>query len=156
MVKKFFVVAGVLVFLAIGGAVVNNVFFGPSDEELILETLTEATEAAAEGEASPVLDALSRNFEYGDDSPIKFDVAKVIREAKPDMIILDPNPKIEGDVAVVESDIQLSMSFMGAGIQQTIPDVVIELKKETSFASLLPKPKWRVTKVTAENLPYSY
>lgn len=156
MSKKIFGAVAGLAVLGLAGAVVNSLFFGPSDEQLIQETLLEATEAARKGEASPVLDSLSRNFEYGDMVPVKMDVAKVIREARPEMILLEPSTKIDGERALVETDIQLTVEFMGMPISQTVPDVAIELKKETSFSGVLPKPKWRVTKVTAENLPQSY
>lgn len=154
MGKKFLIFAVSAVILVIGGIVVKNLFFGPSDRELIIETMSQATEAAANGEASPVLDALSRNFEYGGEMPISLDIADVVRKAKPTMIILDPEPKIDGDFAVVESDVQFQMDFMGAPVNYTVTDVTIELQKETSFSSLIPKPKWRVTKVEADDLPY--
>ncbi len=154
--KKFGIAAVGLVVLVLAGLVVKGLFFGPSDQELIGRTLAEATEAAAKGEPSPVLDALSRNFEYGDEMPVRIDVAKVVREAKPEMVILNPLPRIDGDGAVVVSDVALKVDFMGMAQDLVVPEVTILLKKETTFRNLIPEPKWRVTKVSAKTLPSNY
>lgn len=154
--KKFGVITLAVVLVVFAGLVVKGLFFGPSDEVLIRQTLAQATEAAAKGEPNEVLDALSRNFQYGEESPIRMDISKVVREARPEMVILNTTPKIDGERAVVVSDVSLKVDFLGMPQDLTVEGVTIELQKETTFQNLIPSPKWRVTKVTAEALPQGY
>lgn len=153
MGKKLGIGAVVVLVLALIGAILKGLFFGPPDKEMIQATLSDAVEASAEGRPSPVLDALSRNFTYDGMANSPVEVSRVIRAAKPKLVILDMNPKIDGDTAVVRSDVMVTFDMMGFPTTQKVKDVTISLKKEVAFENFLPAQKWKVTSVTAEALP---
>lgn len=154
MVKKLIWTAIGFVILALAFGMFSVLFMGPSDQEMIAETITEATDAAREGRPSPVLDSLSKDFDYGGELASRFDVSKVVKESKPDLTVLDVNPTITGDTATVVSDVRVNAQIYGFAIDQTIPSVRISLERETGTKWLvIPAPKWRITKVEAEGLP---
>lgn len=153
MGKKIGLIAAVVAVLGLSIAIVASLFFGPTDAQLIKDTLSESTAAAARGETSEVLDGISRNFQYGDDTADRFEISKYVKNAKPKITILDINPQIEGNVATVKSDVMVAADFLGMNMNQTVPNVTITLEKEITFRSFLPAKKWRVTSVQAEALP---
>ncbi|MDK3161130.1 hypothetical protein QPK87_31910 [Kamptonema cortianum] len=144
----------VLVGLGIVGFFAFAVLSQPKDQELIAAALDDSVAAAAEGRPSPVLSNLSSDFKYGDETFFAGDIAKVIRDAKPTILIVNKAAEISGDKAVVKTPVKLTMNYMGMSMDSTLPDVTIELRKETGVKWLfVPVPKWRITSVRSESLP---
>ncbi|MBX3113801.1 MAG: hypothetical protein KF836_04475 [Fimbriimonadaceae bacterium] len=140
--------------LALIGVLVSGYVFAPNDKELIQRALDESTTAAREGKPSPVLDHLSRTFTYGGEATSTYDISKMIHQAKPVIVILDPAPQIEGETARVVSPVSVTVNYLGLDFNDTIPEVNIELKKENGFKWLfVPEPRWRITSVSAQSLP---
>ncbi|MBX3111113.1 MAG: hypothetical protein KF857_03820 [Fimbriimonadaceae bacterium] len=126
----------------------------PSDEELIQRTLREAVVASKEGRANPVMDAVSSSFRYGEDMPDRREIARVVRQAKPEIVVLSPKPTISGDTATVHSDVAVKFEFMGMSMDQTVKDVDITFTREPAVEyGVLPSSKWRITQVTGPALP---
>jgi hypothetical protein len=124
------------------------------DQQLIQAALTESTQAAAEGKPSDVLKYLSKSFTYGGEATSTYDISKVIHNSKPKITIITINPMIDGENAVVKTPVDVQIDYMGLNINNTIPNVVINLKKETGYKWIfVPEPRWRVVSVEAEALP---
>ncbi len=153
MGKKIGIGVGLALLLVFGLASLVSLWFGPSDEELVKASILASTQAAADGQSSEVLDGLSKKFSFGDELPNRFDISKVIKNSKPKISVLEVNPRVDGDLAEVISDVMVEGDFMGFPINQTFENVTITLKKETGFVGILPKKKWRISRVDAENLP---
>lgn len=140
--------------VALAAVLASGFLFAPSDQKLITKTLQDSTDAAAKGEPSDVLKYLSRSFTYDGQSTNTFDISKVIHQAKPKIAIMETTAQIEGDDATVTTPIDVQLNYMGLDINKTIPNVQIQLKKETSFKWIfVPEPRWRIVSVTAESLP---
>lgn len=140
--------------VALVALLASGFIFVPSDQELITKALQESTDAAAKGEPSDVLKYLSRSFEYGGESTNSYDISKVIHQAKPKIAIMETKATIDGETATVRTPVDVQLNYIGLDINKTIPNVNIELKKETSFKwMIVPEPRWRITAVTAESLP---
>lgn len=149
--KKLLIVVPVL---ALIGVLVSGYIFAPNDKELIQRALDESTAAAKAGKPSPVLDHLSKSFTYGGEATSSYDISKLIHQAKPEIVILNPSAQIEGESARVVSPVQVTVNYMGLDIDNTFPEVNIELKKENGFKWLfVPEPRWRITSVSAQSLP---
>ncbi|MBL8068870.1 MAG: hypothetical protein JNM28_10500 [Armatimonadetes bacterium] len=143
-----FPAVGLVAFLASG------YLFAPSDQQMIDKALKESTDAAAKGEPSDVLKYLSRSFTYGGEAANTFDISKVIHQARPKIAILETRASIHGEDAEVVTPVDVQLDYMGFAINKTIPNVSITLKKESSFKwGIVPEPRWRITGVTAEQLP---
>lgn len=151
MARKLII--GVLV-VAVLAFLVRVFAFGPSDNELIKESLKRSTEAARRGEASAVMDRLSRSLSYNE-SPVgdRNEIVKVIRLSKPEVTLGDVNPKISGNSATVTTSAHVKIDYSGINMDQNIPKVTIKLQKETSFKYLIvPTPKWRIVDVTIDEM----
>ena len=149
--KKILIALPIIVLI---GVMASGFIFAPSDQELITRALKNSTDAAAQGEPSDVLKYLSKSFTYDGEATHGAEISKVIHQAKPDIAIMETTARIEGDSATVVTPVDVKLNYMGLDINKTIPNVNIELKKETSFKWLfVPEPRWRITSVTAESLP---
>lgn len=153
MGKKIGIGVGLAILVVFAIASMVSLWFGPSDEELVKKSILASTSAAASGQSSEVLDGLSKKFSFGEDVPNRFDISKVIKNSRPKITVLDVNPRIEGDMATVVSDVFVEGDFMGMQLNNTFESVTITLKKETGFEGLLPKKKWRISRVDAQDLP---
>ncbi|MCB0826575.1 MAG: hypothetical protein KDC26_10325 [Armatimonadetes bacterium] len=152
--KKLILPAIAVLILSVVGTIAYQYFTRPSDRILIQESLDETIMAAKEGRPSPVLDGLSKKFTFGDESPLRMDISKVVREAKPDIVVLNPEPTITGDEATIISDVTVKGNYMTMPIGSTFTDVKIVFKRETSNRYLVvPWSKWRIISVEAQNLP---
>jgi hypothetical protein len=149
--KKWMIGSGL-----VAAAALTVLYFvtAPSDEVLIRRAITDATQASREGRPGPVLDYLSKLFTFNG-VPImdRGEISKYVRLARPDIEFGPFEPEVSGDQAVVVADVHVKFSFQGAGIDQTIPNVRIQLARESGLRWLvLPGKKWRVTEVTAPEL----
>ena len=126
----------------------------PNDEALIHQTLKEAVVASKEGRANPVMDAISSSFTYGGETPDRAEIARVVKQAKPEFVVLSPTPTITGDTAKIHSDVAVKFEFMGMTMDQTVKDVDINFAREAAVEyGIIPSSKWRISSVTGPQLP---
>ncbi|MBS1707982.1 MAG: hypothetical protein JSS65_04590 [Armatimonadetes bacterium] len=126
----------------------------PSDETQIQQTLKEAVLASKEGKPNPVMEAISSGFKYDGESPDRREIARVVKEAKPEIVVLSPVPTISGNDAKVHSDVAVKFEFMGMTMDQTVKDVEITFAREAAVDfGVLPSSRWRITGVTGPGLP---
>lgn len=145
-----------LILLSLIGALALLFFQGqPSDEALIKEALRDSIQAGKEGRPGSVLDLLTRDFEL-DNQQIVSDreVARFIRDSKPDVDIENWEPIVDGDRAQLETAISIKV---GLPLNQTItlPNVRLTFRKERAARWLIfPGAKWRLSRAdTRGSLP---
>lgn len=153
--KRLPLILGVVVIALVGLA-----FFaakGPSDRELIRQALDESIVASREGRAGSVLDLISRDLRVNEMQigGNRLDLAKYIRESRPDVTIATPEPTIAGETATIVSDIGIKgeVPFVRTPVQGRLDDVKIILRRETARKWLvIPTRVWRITDVEAEQI----
>ncbi len=126
----------------------------PGDDALIKQALDEAVAASKQGRPNPVLDALSTKFTYQGLSADRGEIAKVVREARPEVTVLSPKPEITGDKAKIRSDVALKFDWMGMSLDKVVKGVEIDFAREPAIDfAVLPTSHWRITSVTGPDLP---
>ena len=133
----------------LGGAFAKMWLDVPSDQELIRETLAEATRNGKEGKPGGVLDYLSGGFKIGDYEPDSADISAFIKTQKPEVTVLEPNPVIRGEVAEIISPVEVRFGIGNIGAAQTIEGVRVVLHKESGMRyGIFPTPRWKIVEVT--------
>lgn len=135
----------------LAAALLAPALVGPSDKELIRQTMAEAVKAGREGRPGGVLESLSRSIRYND-MPVEDPraVAEFVRKSKPDVTLLNPEPTIEGSQATIVSPVTLTLRYGPVPMTQTIPDVRFVLRREVGTRWLfIPAPKWRLVSIEA-------
>lgn len=142
---KIAVASGTAIVLIVG-LIASGVCGGPSDGELIDQALTESVAASREGRPGGVLEYLSKNFSVNDEQFGTRDIAKTIRDLKPNVELESRKPLIAGDSATITSPVRLSVSL--PPVSYTISQVTLSFSKEESRKWLIfPAKQWRLTKV---------
>jgi hypothetical protein len=120
-----------------------------SDEELIRLALAESIEASREGRPGGVMDHLSDQFMINEQSPgTRVQIAKFIRDSKPEVEVLDPNPVVHGDTAEIVSPVRIQVNYFAFSADETIPDVRLQFEREEGRRFVFfPARKWRLVHV---------
>jgi len=151
MKSRFLWVVPVIVLLGlmVGFVLANS--STPSDKVLIRAALNQSIQASREGNPLGVLQQLSKSFKMNDVTGSPMDIAKFIRENKPDIEIPIP---LDADIVINEAEgtarlvtpVKVKMLVMGA----TFNEVTIIFKKEDSFKwFVIPSREWKVIQVYA-------
>lgn len=121
----------------------------PNDQELIKEALDQSIQASKEGRPGGVMDIISEKFNINGMRPgSRWDIAKFIRDSKPDVVVEDTTAFVDGDKARITSPVQLKMSFLNQKWDRRVDDVTIVFEKEDARRYLIfPTRKWRLTDV---------
>lgn len=141
-----------IVLFAVGVAIAFGLYvsFGPKpdDQVQIQNALQSAIEAGREGRPGSVLEQLSNSFEINGQQILnRTEVARFIRDQKPDVKVEKTLANVEGDFAVIETPITLEMSGP-LKVKSTIPNVRIEFRREQSRTLLLfPSREWKLSRV---------
>lgn len=146
--KALIGVVGLLVVLG-GVRIAIGLANQPDDPKLIRQALDRAIQASREGKPGGVLDLLSKDLKLNDtDVGIhRADINKFIREQKPDLVVLDPTPKIIGEEARIVSPVELDLGILG---KRNLSQVTLIFKKEDATEYLVfPVRAWRLTEVRA-------
>lgn len=128
----------------------------PTDEEAIQAALKEALQASREGRPGVVLDFVSRSLKVNDEqqSAGRGEIGNYIRQAKPDIEILNPKPVITGDSATIVSPVKVSIRIAMVQSPPMTLNARIGLTRETGRDWLIiPVPKWRVSEITTDQVP---
>lgn len=128
--------------------------FGPQrpDAELIREALAESIQAGKEGRAGGVLELLSNEFKINDQTVASFrDIARVVRDYKPDVEVTNQEPVVQGDTAAIVSPVKIKTGFP-LNRTFTVPNVRMEFRKESGTKWLIvPTKVWRLHRVTLDS-----
>lgn len=118
-----------------------------SDREQIQVALKESIEAGKEGRAGSIIDLLSAQFEVNGYEPGSGEIARLVKEFKPDVEVLSPEPVISGDLAEMNSPVNLKIQFPVARTF-SIEDVKFTFEREHATTLLIfPSKKWRLRSV---------
>lgn len=148
MTGKVKAIVGALVALVVigGGAIGMGAFGGPSDEELIKQALDDAILASKEGRPGGVLEFISQKFTVNDEQYADRDIAKTIKDLRPNVEVENPTPTIQGDRATIVSPVRLSVTLPPVGTK--LSQVTIKFERESGFKWLvIPTKKWRMVQV---------
>jgi hypothetical protein len=146
-------IAGGVAVLSLIGALVAVYVFGPKDDELIYSAIQESVKASEEGRPYGVMEHLMGSFTYNETVPNRGQIAMVIRDLKPKVALLGRDLRIDGDNAVFRSPARVSLHESGTF---ELPMVSVEMIRQTGTRWMIfPYPKWRVSKVSADQLDAS-
>ena len=136
----------ILLVLGVGGRAIYGMINAPDDKTLIKEALADAVKAGKEGRPGSVIDKLSDNFKINGQEPGTNQIAKFIRDSRPDVQIKDTDPIVSGDTAQITSDVAVSATILGQPFNQTLKDVQLLFKKESGTDWLIfPTTKWHLS-----------
>jgi hypothetical protein len=124
----------------------------PSDEEMIRRALQESLQASKEGRPGGVLDLLSRDLTVNEVDPGRGQIARFVRDSRPDVDVLDDTPFIAGDEARIVSPVRIRAAILGYTMDRQIEDVTLIFRRERGREwVVLPVDKWRLYSVHAPN-----
>ncbi|MBX3119891.1 MAG: hypothetical protein KF784_12565 [Fimbriimonadaceae bacterium] len=125
------------------------VVFAPqsSDKELIRAALAEAVLAGKEGRPGSVVDLMSKEMTVNDSMQVNMSqIARYVREKKPDVEFSNQEPSINGERALITADAKVSFGLPGMAL--TVKNVEMEFEKETTTRWLIiPGKQWRLKNV---------
>lgn len=138
----------ILLVLAVGGRFIYGLANHPDDKSQIQAALAEAIQASKEGRPGSVIDKLSDHFKVNGEQPGFSQIAKLVKESHPDIVVADNDPVISGDSAQITSSVQVTGSFLGAKQSFSFKQAQLYFKKETAMDWLIfPTTKWRLSDV---------
>lgn len=121
----------------------------PNDQKLIRAALEESLQASREGRPGGVLDILSSKFKINDQAPgSRWDIAKFIRDNKPEIDIQNKGAVISGDTASITTPVHIKLSFLNQTWDQKVDNVTLVFQKEEgSKFIVIPTREWHLTDV---------
>jgi hypothetical protein len=96
------------------------------------------------------MDKLSVNLKYNDQdvSGADRDIARYIRDSKPDIVVENPEPEIKGDEATIVSPVTMNVSLLGHSMNREFKQVTIVFRKEADREFLIfPSTRWKLAEV---------
>jgi hypothetical protein len=124
----------------------------PNDQALIQQALKDSIQASKEGRAGGVLDILSTKFKINEEQPGRFDIAKFIRENKPDVTVYNTKAVVSGDTARIDTPVEVKLSFLNQNFDQRIDNVTLVFQREDAHKFLvIPTTAWHLTDVEVPN-----
>lgn len=149
MKKPILIIGGILVLL-VGVRVIMGL--APADDKkLISEALAESIKASKEGRPGGVMDKISNKFTVNNERFGNRQISDVIRDMKPDVEVVKPDPVVIGDEAQITSPVRLKVGLPignGTAFDQTIQGVTLVFAKESATEWLIiPTTKWRLKEV---------
>ena len=126
-----------------------------NDQQLIAKALQDSIQASREGRPGGVLDLLSDKFQINSQSPRTFDIAKFIRENKPEVEVYNTNAIISGDTARIDTPVHVKFHILTQDIDQKVDNVTLIFQKEDGHKFLIiPDKEWHLVDVQVPaNIP---
>lgn len=149
VMKKPILIAAAVLVLLVGIRVLMSLG-GPDDKQLVREALAESIKASKEGRPGGVMDKISSQFTVNNETPVSTSqIEMFIRNSKPDLEVLKPDPVIMGEEAQITSPVKVKLDMpAGGGIDQTVEGVSLIFAKESATEWLvIPTKKWRLKEV---------
>jgi hypothetical protein len=150
--KKILGVTGGIVGLLLIGKVGLGFLNQPDDKTLIAQAIKEAQVAGREGRPGGVMDFLSLNLNVNgtEIEGNRGEVSKYIKNMKPDIELTKIEPIVTGEEARLESPATVKIGVAMLSKTVTIPNVVVNLKKEVDREwFIIPKKSWKITQIRA-------
>ena len=147
-------ILGVVIVFAVGGRVIYSVLNPPNDKTLIKTALAESIKATKEGRPGGVMDKLSINLKYNgeNESGNRSEIAKFIRNSRPEVTVEQIEPVVTGDEARIVSPVDLKVGLLGVNKEAHLNEVTIVFRKEEDHEWLfIPTEKWKVAEVQVPN-----
>lgn len=148
--KRLILIVAAVVVVLIGVRVIMSLN-GPDDKTLVREALTESIKASKEGRPGGVMDKISNKLTVnGDERFSSGQIIQFIKDAKPNVTVLRPEPIVTGDEARITSPVTLNVSMPGGNeINQKLDNVTLIFEKEDAMTWLvIPSKQWRLKEVT--------
>jgi hypothetical protein len=146
--------AGIVILVAlIAGRIAIGVSHPPSDRQQIEDALQKSIQASKEGRPGGVMDLLGDNLSYNGQNASQDlgQVARFIKNQKPDITVEKPDPIITGDEAQVVSPVDITVSFLGQQKSFNLKDVILVFRREPSRQFLVfPSTRWQLIEVRAQ------
>jgi hypothetical protein len=149
---KTLLILGTVLVLLVGGRVMITVTHPQDDKTLIQKALTESIQASKEGRPGGVMDKLSDNIKYNgqNGSGYQRDIARFIKNSKPDIQVENLDPVVSGDEATIVSPVTLTVSMLGQSMSKRVKEVTLVFKKEEDHDFLIiPSTRWKLAEVRA-------
>lgn len=123
-------------------------WFGPkvSDEDQIRVALQDSIRASREGRGGGVLEYLSREFEVNGNKYGTGAIADQVRKTKPDVTVMKTEPNVIGQLATLDSPVELSLTLPNMKFNLSKVHFVFE-KEESRKWGLFPAHEWKLSKV---------
>jgi hypothetical protein len=151
--KKILGVTGSIVLLLATGKIGLGFLNQPDDKTLITEAIKEAQKAGKEGRPGGVIEFLDIPQLKVNDVEANGagkDISNYIKNMKPDIEFTKIEPIITGDDARIETPATVKVGVAMFSKDMTLPNVVINLKKEVVHEWLfIPKKSWKITEIRA-------
>lgn len=147
--KRPILIVAAIVLVLVGIRIVAGLN-GPDDKQLVRQALADSIKASKEGRPGGVMDKISNKLTVNDTEVGQMgNIANFIKQSRPDVEVLTPDPVILGDEARITSPVKVSMSLPGgAGFDRTIDNVILIFAKEDSMTWLIfPSKQWRLKEV---------
>lgn len=121
----------------------------PDDQKLIQQALHDSLQASREGRPGGVLDILSTKFKINDQQPgSRWDIAKFIRDNKPEIDVANNLATISGDKAEIVTPVHVKVSFLNQTWDQNVNNVTLVFQKEEGHRYVVfPTTEWHLTDV---------
>ena len=142
------IVAAVLVLIVV--RVVLSRSGGTSDQLLIEQALQESIQASKEGRPGGVMDKLSSRLQVNDmdTSGNRSQIARYIKDNKPDVMVLNKKAVVTGDEARIVSPVDIEVNLLGQKLSRQLKEVTLVFRKEDDREYLVfPTKKWKLAEV---------
>ena len=151
---KAFMILGIVIVFAVGGRMILSVLNPPNDLALIKTALADSIKATKEGRPGGVMDKLSVNLKFNGESESgnRNEIARYIRNSRPEVTVEQIEPVVTGDEARIVSPVDLKIGLLGVNKEAHLKEVTIVFKKEEDHEWLFfPSQKWKVAEVQVPN-----
>jgi hypothetical protein len=134
----------------IGLRIVLSVGPGQSDQQQIEQALADSIQASKEGRPGGVMDKLSQNLTVNqmDTSGNRSQIAKFIKDNKPDVVVQNKHAVVSGDEAEIVSPVTIQLSLLGQTRSVDLEQVTMTFKRESGYEYLfIPTKRWKLSEV---------
>jgi hypothetical protein len=145
---------GLVIGLCAGAIVVllglRMTLFAPhqNDQEMIRDALAQSIKDSKDGKAGSLMDLLSDKFKVNGTQESQHDIARLVKQWRPDITVDSEDPIVSGDTAKIISTVHLKVSLPGGEIDKDVPNVTFTFQREDSSKFLvIPTKKWKLTDV---------
>ncbi len=147
---KTMLIPAVAIILLIGGKFILMSANRTDDKVLVRQALLDSIKASREGRPGGVMDKLSEHIKFNGQSEAgnERDIARYIRQSKPDITVQNMDPEVSGDEAKIISPVTVSMGLLGQSMGQTLKKVTITFRREDDHEWLIfPVKRWKLAEV---------
>ncbi|MDR3690543.1 MAG: hypothetical protein P4L46_14290 [Fimbriimonas sp.] len=148
--KKGLTILGIVLVLLLGGRAIVVVLSHQDDRTLIQQALKESIQASKEGRPGGVMDKLSDDIKLNGESEEgnQREIARFIRDSKPEITVQDMNPVVTGNEATITSPVDLTLSMLGIERSRHLKEVTLIFRREEGREWLvIPVSNWKLAEV---------